>query len=79
MKSSIVLLVLLSGLFGRAPGNHWAKSGATQEEVVRDRYACAREARQRGALEDGGADRRRFEEVYDRCLGRRGYEKVAHP
>ena len=79
MKSGIVLLVLLSGMFGSPAGFHGAKSGATQHDVVRDREACEREARQRAAVEERAAGRQSVQPGYEHCLGVRGYEKVWHP
>jgi len=52
MKNHIILLLFVLDIFGCAPGYHWAKPDATQQEFVKNSYKCERNVEEELILEE---------------------------
>jgi hypothetical protein len=68
MKNHIILLLFLLDIFGCAPGYHWAKPDATQQEFVKDSYECERDVEERAYFGRGFMGNLTMQKFFDRCL-----------
>ena len=75
MKSCIVLLLLLLGIFGCAPEYHWTKPSVSQQEFAKESYECQRYAKERVYFERGWIGHLTVQNFFDRCLLAKGYYK----
>jgi len=51
----------------------WVKEGATQQDFVRDRYACERDVRQSGYYGEGLTGAVNMQGFFNRCMEAQGY------
>lgn len=69
--------LLLAGCAQQA----WVKDGATEQDLVRDRYACERDVRQSGYYGDGLVGAVNMQGFFNRCMEAQGYslQSVSSP